>query len=1281
MFNMFSVTKLFYFMLQEKNVRYLNYIFPALATIFLVMASIISWSTFLSIKEHNATFIDRQIRDDIRLTRQNIKTMWLTLDMLAVSPVVRDLFAEDKTAHAHLLSQAREYFNQIKEAGNLLTVYLLDINGRCVVSTDPRFETKDYSFRPYFTGALRNGRGKYLARGVTSRQLGLYFSRRVEDHGKMVGVVVMKVNPLTLIDIFRDNGAWGGDCWLATPGGVLISSDGKHFFTLGKMTDEQSRTIENHRQFEGVRIEEQDFPVGTWKRILAAGNQASVTVERKDGDVFSFSFFPVIKGALYILVAVPADYLSPSIAQLKSSVLLLNMILCGTILPFFIVALYVKRQRERLEAESILREATSYRLEEFIRHNRNGFVLMEKGSMRIQDVNKSFCKMVDMEEAELKGLSFLDLVDLEDRIQLDGFREKGDAEDANLHLNLVGRYGETVPVICDMHCLQGDHAQDPFCYAFVVDLRKGFRDAEKMRMLETAVEQSPSNIVITDRKGRIEYVNPAFTAHTGYSFREAMGQNPRILKSDCQGEEYYKNLWVTISSGKVWRGRFCNRRKDGSLFWEEAVIAPVYDEKGKIDRYIAIKNDISELVRLENELADKIKTLELIMEHANVGIMHAKNRRILNVNARFAELYGKSKEDIQGQSTRIMYGADEEWIEAGEQFYPVLMNGGAVEFDREFNGSWFHVTGSAVNPGPVEEMDTIWVFHDITEIKKLEAELITSKDRAEAASKAKGEFLANMSHEIRTPLNAITGMSRLLMDTDLDDEQRNYLKTVINSSEILLGIINDILDFSKIEAGEFLLETRPFSIDGLLDHIETTMSGLARDKMLLFTVSRAQDVPGAFMGDRMRIIQVLVNLINNAIKFTGKGKVSLHAGLEKIEPDDMAVLKFSVEDTGIGIPEESMHKLFNPFQQADASMARRFGGTGLGLAICSRLVELMGGDIGVRSVEGEGSTFYFTVRCKIYHGELVEEPGNRAISEQMVSEGTSLHVLLAEDNPANIQLARTVLEKWGHDVKTAENGMEAVSMLSRHDFDVILMDMQMPLVDGLQATRVIRRIEAGMDPGCPNMPNQLHRLLSKKIVGKHIPIVAMTANAMSGDRQRCLDAGMDDYLTKPINMEDLFRALAKIVSEKTAKDDRTLSVAPDGLKVEKPSQETAPDKIDQTVVEDLPEELKRIMAWFEDSYGISGEQAELLIEAFRKSASETLAVLKKNIAEEDLQGISQAAHKIKGSLMQAGLDEAGKIALSMEEASKKGEDMDYLEAVNTLEEMINPVIMYGGRVE
>jgi PAS domain S-box-containing protein len=829
----------------------------------------------------------------------------------------------------------------------------------------------------------------------------------------------------------------------------------------------------------------------------------------------------------------------------------------------------------------------------------------------------------------------------------------------------VGRYGEDVPVICDLH-IDSDPDMGSFCYAFVVDLRKGLRDADRLRVLETALSQSPTNIVITDIRGRIEYVNPAFTNITGYTARDVLGQNPRVLKSGVHDDEFYKELWSTISSGNVWRNRICNRKKDGTRFWENAVIAPVRDTHGEIRHYIAIKDDITELVALEDELQKNVTELELIMEHVEAGIIHVRNRRILKVNTSFAESFGMSASDLEGRQTKILYDSEEEWEAFGRKWYPVLLSGETAEFEHQFRGRWFHVLASAVDIDNTEELDTVWVFHDITKIKKMEDDLICARDRAEEASRAKGDFLANMSHEIRTPLNAIIGMSHLLMDTKLDEQQKNYLKTVINSSELLLGLINDILDFSKIEAGELLLEERPFNLDSLLEHVETTMSGFAREKMLLFTVTRAPDMPEAFTGDRMRIIQILVNLVNNAIKFTSKGGVVLSACMQGIEKDNIAVLKFEVEDSGVGIAEEDMHKLFQSFQQTDASVARRFGGTGLGLAICRKLVELMGGEIGVESEVGEGSRFFFTIRCGIYEGELEDEFGQTESAEP--PEQACLDILLAEDNPANRQLARIVLEKAGHKVKTAENGMEAVSMLAKGDFDVILMDVQMPLVDGLRATEVIRAFENGRNPECQHMPAQMANQLSKKLAGGHVTIIAMTANAMSGDRQRCLEAGMDDYLTKPFNMDDLLRVLSRI---KPATDGHGPFEAGGHKDGSASANNAGGEDVDN---DDEGCRLAGVFAWLKESYSVSDEQAEMLVGAFRESATESLVVMKRTLVDNDLVALARAAHKIKGGLMQMGLDDIAEIARTIEESAKDGREMDYQAAVDELDAKIAPLL-------
>ncbi len=388
------------------------------------------------------------------------------------------------------------------------------------------------------------------------------------------------------------------------------------------------------------------------------------------------------------------------------------------------------------------------------------------------------------------------------------------------------------------------------------------------------------------------------------------------------------------------------------------------------------------------------------------------------------------------------------------------------------------------------------------ELKETNERLLYEKNRAESATESKSAFLANMSHEIRTPLNGIVGMLSVLESTILSQEQEDIVKTIHLSSDSLLCIINDILDFSKIESGQVVLEKLDFDIRNCIQDTAHILRLKADEKALEFSVHTNEDVPHFLKGDPFRIKQILLNLASNAIKFTSKGSVKVSLSLEKIE-ENVASLYFSVQDTGIGISKENKGKLFKVFSQADASTTRKFGGSGLGLAISKNLVKLMNGEIGLESELDKGSEFWFRIALEV--GERpIEQEQNREEGYLDQIKRWQPKVLLAEDNKINQKVAIHLLKSLGLDCALAENGKEAVEMHLKNAYDLIFMDIQMPVMDGFEATRIIRQHQ-------------------KDKKASPVKIVAMTANAMKSDRDRCIEAGMDDYISKPFKKSELIR--------------------------------------------------------------------------------------------------------------------------------------------------------------
>ena len=487
------------------------------------------------------------------------------------------------------------------------------------------------------------------------------------------------------------------------------------------------------------------------------------------------------------------------------------------------------------------------------------------------------------------------------------------------------------------------------------------------------------------------------------------------------------------------------------------------------------------------------------------------------------------------------------------------------------------------------------------------AEHILAKEAAEAANRSKSEFLANMSHEIRTPMNSVLGMTELLSHTDLTATQREYLDAIGQSADSLMDILNDVLDLSKIEAGKLSLETQPFVLPDSLDGVMKTLAVRAHEKNLELTYSIADGVPHTVAGDPVRLRQILVNLVSNAIKFTEEGEVVVEVEGRSLRAEQVEV-RFAVRDTGIGIPAAKQQAVFETFVQADASTTRHYGGTGLGLAISSRLVDMMGGRIWLESREGRGSTFYFTALLGVPEEPAGEEsPVDKDASQER--KWRSLRILLAEDKKFNQQVAVGLLEQRNHEVAVANNGREVLETLERESFDLVLMDLQMPVMDGFEATAAIRQRERG--------------------TGAHLPIVALTAHAMKGDRERCLEAGMDAYVAKPIQPDDLYTIVEQVcdLPESSGGADASHAAA------------------------DFDRE--GVLARFRGNTRLIRQVVEL----FFQECPEALGEIDRAVECRDARALAAAAHGLKGQLATLHLARAQEAAFELENRGK-GDALD-----------------------
>ena len=707
-------------------------------------------------------------------------------------------------------------------------------------------------------------------------------------------------------------------------------------------------------------------------------------------------------------------------------------------------------------------------------------------------------------------------------------------------------------------------------------------------------ENSRDLICLHELDATYLYVSKSSEDLLGYTPEEMLGKSPydfhhpddlQMVYETGHQKAFQEKRNTTVQHRK--------RHKNGTYVWIETSIRPILDAEGQILKFQSSSRDITERRLAEDAIKNSEKKYRDLINYSQAYICtHDMQGRILTVNPYLLQTLGYQEEEVVGKVLK--------------QFFPLLHHQYFPDYLRQFE-TMKVVDGilCVLNKQKEErylfyqnykvseddqESYVICIAQDITDRMQTERELKKAKEAAEESARVKENFLANMSHEIRTPLNGILGMAGLLAKTQLEESQQNYLKIINQSADNLLVVINDILDVAKIEAGKLELESIPFNVVDTVQVAFQTQKYKAEEKEIALLLGELELEHTLLQGDPYRLNQVLLNLLNNAVKFTEEGSVTLSARTLEETPSTLTI-EFSVADTGIGVPESKKDVIFEGFTQAYSSTTRKYGGTGLGLSICKNLVERQGGDIWVESNPGGGSVFKFMLTYP-KSNETVLPSQERAVID-FKSLG-AVRVLLAEDNEVNIFLAQAIMEDWGFKLDVALNGLEAVQMVREHDYDVILMDIQMPELSGIDATQQIRELQ---DP--------------KKA---KVPIIALTANALKGDAEKYLHAGMNDYLSKPFEEEVLFTKIAAMLPNKVT-----------GQNEEKPGEIDVPEQ----VMEQEPlYSMEIIMKMSHNNPAFLNRARQLFVDTIPVSIRD----MQEAAQVQEWQKVSALAHKIKSTI-------------------------------------------------
>ncbi|MBF8962404.1 PAS domain S-box protein [Pontibacter sp. FD36] len=764
---------------------------------------------------------------------------------------------------------------------------------------------------------------------------------------------------------------------------------------------------------------------------------------------------------------------------------------------------------------------------------------------------------------------------------------------------------------------------------------KKLEESEELHRLLS--ENSRDLVCLHDAAGTYLYVSNAVEEMLGYKSAELVGLSAyQIIHPDDAEKVQTMGHRVALEEKHDTTVQHRKMHRDGYYIWVETSIKPITDSDGNVIKIQSSSRDITERRLAEEALKKSEKKYRDLIKYSQAYMCtHDMQGVILSVNPYLVEMLGYEEEEVIGKELK--------------QFFPLLHRQYFPQYLKQFEDNtvvkgilcilrkdkeerFLNYQNYKVSEDG-QEPYVIGIAQDVTDRIQTERELKNAKEAAEESARVKENFLANMSHEIRTPLNGILGMSGLLHKTQLDETQLNYLKIINQSADNLLVVINDILDVAKIEAGKLELESIPFRIEETVQAAYQTLKYKAEEKDIALQLGTL-DLPHTLLqGDPYRLNQILLNLLNNAIKFTEEGSVTLQAKTLE-ETASTLTIEFAVEDTGIGVPADKKDLIFEGFTQAYSSITRKYGGTGLGLSICKNLVERQGGDIWVEDNPEGGSIFHFMITYP--KSEVDQLPEDETVDIDFGSLG-AVKVLLAEDNEVNVFLAQAIMEEWGFQLDVAVNGLEAVEMVHQSAYDIILMDIQMPELSGIDATLQIRAMADEQKAG--------------------IPIIALTANALKGDAEKYLSAGMNDYLSKPFEAEVLYTKIASLLPEKRKSDQlEGAAIAPQQEEIV-PAEPLYSMEVIQKMSHNNEAFMNRARQLFADTIPV------------------TVKDMHKAMEQEDWKMVSALAHKVKSTIDTMKIESLKEVVRFVEANAKQETNLvEVREGVSRIREVMLKVV-------